>query len=180
MSNFRDDLNDLDLVCFFDYWAALCGDRPMPARKDIDPTQIRPAYLPDLMLIDVLHDPRRYRYRLVGTNVVQATGADRTGQFSDDVSFFQAYPIVLQQYDRVVETRQPLYSVEKFTNLENQTNYDVDRLLLPLSRNGRLVDMLLVFFQFRSGPCMSRSASWRSASVNAKYWTSTPPRVVAA
>ncbi|MGH6959636.1 MAG: hypothetical protein ACREE7_04055 [Dongiaceae bacterium] len=42
----------------------------MPRRADIDPLEIPRRNLPDLMLIDVLHDPERYRYRLVGTRVV--------------------------------------------------------------------------------------------------------------
>ena len=101
---------------------------------------------------------------------VDATGADRTGQFFHNVPFFRAYPTVLEQYDRVVETRQPLYSVEPFTNFKNKTDYDADRLLLPLSRDGRLVDMLLVLFQFKTGPYASRSSPRRPVLVNADHW----------
>jgi len=124
----------------------------MPSRKDIDPVQLPREYLPDLMLIDVLHDPRRYRYRLVGTNIVGATGEDRTGGFFQDVPFFQAYPAMLQQYENVVETGQPLHSLEPFTHFRSGAVYEVDRLLLPLSNDGQLVDMVLVFFRFKTGP----------------------------
>ena len=58
----------------------------------------------------------------------------------------------MQQYDHVVETQKPLYSLEPFTNLRTGNDYDVDRLLLPLSSDGRQVDMLMVFFKFKSGP----------------------------
>ena len=152
MADFREELNDPDLVQFYDYWASLCGDRPMPSRKDVDPLQITPSHLPNLMLIDVLQDPRRYRYRLVGTNIVTASGEDRTGRIFEDVGFFKIHPVVLQQYNRVVETGKPFHSLEPFTNFRTGNDYDVDRLLLPLSSDGRHVDMLMVFFKFKSGP----------------------------
>jgi hypothetical protein len=152
MADFRGQLGDPDLVDFYDYWSALCRQRPMPSRKDIDPLEIAPSHLPNVMLIEVFHDPRRYRYRLVGTNVVEASGKNRTGRYFDDVNFFKIHPLVMQQYDRIVETGQPLYSLEPFTNLRTGSNYDVDRLLLPLSTDGKQVDMVMVFFKFRSGP----------------------------
>jgi len=158
MSEFRHSVSDASLVRFYDFWASLCSERPMPARTDIDPLEIPTGYLPNLMLVDVLRDPRRYRYRLVGTNVVGATGADRTGRLFDEIPFFQAYPAVIRQYDTVVETRQPFYSLEPFTNLTTGSTYEVDRLLLPLSNDGRLVDTVLVLFQFNTGPYAKRLA----------------------
>lgn len=148
MADFRGELNDPDLIRFYDYWASLCGGRPMPSRKDIDPLQIAPEYLPNLMLIEAFHDPRRYRYRLVGTNVVGASGDDRTGRFFDEADFFKIHPVVIQQYDHVDDAGPPLYSLEPFTNLRNGSN-DVDRLMLPLSSDGQRVDMLMVLFQLR-------------------------------
>jgi hypothetical protein len=152
MSDFRAELSDPDLIHFYDYWASLCRGRSMPSRKDVDPLQIPPRYLPNLMLIDVLHSPRRYRYRLVGTTVVQASGDDRTGRFFEEVDFVKIHPLVMRQYDQVVDTGHPLSSLEPFTNLRNGSNYEVDRLLLPLSADGQRVDMLMVLFHFKTGP----------------------------
>jgi hypothetical protein len=64
MPDFREQLGDPDLMRFYDLWVSLRGERPMPSRKDLDPLQIGPEFLPNLMLIDVLREPRRYRYRL--------------------------------------------------------------------------------------------------------------------
>lgn len=152
MSYFREHLGDPDLIRFYDFWAALRGDRAMPSRKDLDPLHIPPEFLPNLMLIDVLSEPRRYRYRLVGTHVTTASGEDRTGQTFEKVGFFKVHPVVLEQYDRVVNTGQPLHSLEPFTNFISGSTYDVDRLLLPLSSDGRTVDMLIVLFHFKTGP----------------------------
>lgn len=131
-------------------WLAKRGWRRMPARPDIDPTEI-PRLLPNVMLVDVFHAPLRFRYRLIGTNVVSATGEDRTGKSFDNVEFFAANPIVMQQYASVVATGEPIHSTEPFYRLDNRRTYDVERLLLPLSADGVTVDMILVYFHFRSG-----------------------------
>jgi len=151
MVGFRDRLGDPNLVRFYDYWVSLRGDRAMPSRKDVDALHIPPEFLPNLMLIDVLHEPRRYRYRLIGTQVVAASGEDRTGQTFENVGFFKAHPVVLEQYNCVVEHGRPLHSLEPFTNFKTGGTYDVDRLLLPLSTDGRSVDTMMVLFHFKTG-----------------------------
>src|SRR5215831_9770505 len=83
-----DDLNEI-----YEYWLAKCGQRRMPSRPDIDPTQI-PKLLKNVMLVDVLREPIRFQYRLIGTSVVDATGENRTGKDFDSVAFISANPIV--------------------------------------------------------------------------------------
>ena len=151
MPDFRERLGNPDLIRFYDFWASLRGNRAMPSRQDVDPLHIPPEFLPNLMLIDVLHAPRRYRYRLIGTHVVAATGEDRTGQPFENVGFFKNNPVVLEQYNCVVEHGRPVHSLEPFTNFKTGGTYDVDRLLLPLSSDGRTVDMLVVLFHFKTG-----------------------------
>jgi hypothetical protein len=168
MAGFRDQLSDPDLVRFYDYWLALRGSRSMPSRRDIDPLQIPTGYLPDIMLIEVSQEPRRYRYRLVGTHVVTASGEDRTGRSFDDVSFFKTNPAVMQQFERVVNTGEPLYSAEPFTNFVTGRSYDVDRIMLPLSNDDRLVDMVLVLFLFKSGPFARRLGTPQSLRTQAR------------
>ena len=156
MSDFRNTLSDSGLICFYDYWMSLCGNRQMPARRDIDPVQVPRGFLPNIMLIDVLHDQRRYRYRLIGSNIVIATGENRTGRFFDEFQFFRDNPGVLPQYETIVKTRRPLYSLEPFTNFISDAAYEVDSLMLPLSDGGQFVDTVLVLFQFNTGPFAAR------------------------
>lgn len=137
------------------YWQSLLNGRSMPARKDVDPVKL-PRHLPDLMLIDVLHDPRRFRYRLVGSRIVSASAEDRTGQFFDDVPFFQDNPDVIEHYNQVVENTAPHISLEPFLNFSNNMTYQAKRLLLPLASDGETVDMLMVYFRFTTGPYASR------------------------
>ena len=156
MPDLRDELSDPGLICFYDYWKSLCGDRCMPSRKDLDPVITPRGFLPNIMLIDYLHDQRRYRYRLIGANIITATGENRTGRFFDEFSFFRDHPAVLPQYETVVRTHRPLYSLEPFTNSKSESDYDANRFILPLSDDGQYVDTLLVLFQFNSGPFAAR------------------------
>src|SRR5262249_31796742 len=130
-----DDLNEI-----YEYWLTKRGQRRLPSRADIDTTEI-PKLLKSVMLVDVLREPIRFRYRLVGTSVVDATGENRTGMDFDAVAFISANPIVLEQYVHVATTGEPLHSLEPFYRLDTQREYDVDRLLLPLSSDGITVDM---------------------------------------
>lgn len=134
-----------------DYWTTKRGQRRMPSRRDIDPTEI-PRLLSNLMLIDVSRDPFRFGYRLIGTNVVDATGENRTGKCFDAVDFFAANPTVKAEYITVATTGEPFHSFEPFYRPDTRLEYDVERLLLPLSSDGATVDMLLVYFHFKSGP----------------------------
>jgi hypothetical protein len=106
-------------------------------------------------------EPRRYRYRLIGTHVVTASGEDRTGRIFENVGFFKIHPVVVEQYNGVVDTARPFHSLEPFTNFISGATYEVDRLLLPLSSDGRLVDMIVVLFHFKTGP-FARPLSKRS------------------
>lgn len=49
------------------YWKSRCRDRQMPSRSDIDPIDV-PTLLPCIFLVDVLNDPRDFRFRLAGTH----------------------------------------------------------------------------------------------------------------
>src|SRR5688572_4610245 len=47
------------------YWQDRASGK-VPSRAEIDPVDVR-ELLPNLMMIDVIEDPPRFRYRLVGT-----------------------------------------------------------------------------------------------------------------
>jgi hypothetical protein len=151
LAEFRKRLGGKDQRLLLDYWHAKRGARRMPARADIDPADLV-KMLPNLMLVDVVGDAPRFRFRLVGTRVVRASGEDRTGHFLDEYPFFRAYPTVLEQYRQVVTEAEPLLATEIFFNREHGTAYDVERLLLPLGQSETRADMLLAHFRFMRGP----------------------------
>ncbi len=151
MATLRDQLNHPSLVELYDYWSSRRRGRTMPARADIDPLDL-PRHLPNVMLLDVLGDPGRFRYRLIGTSIVAATGEERTGRTFDEVRFFREFPQAIEPYERIVRTGAPVYSKEPFRDRKSDAVYEVDSLFLPLGADGERVDMVLVYFRFTTGP----------------------------
>jgi hypothetical protein len=89
-----------------EYWLAKAKGR-VPSRSDIDPVDVR-ELLPNLMMIDMFGDPLRFRYRLVGTRVVQYTGFDFTGRRLDEM-VFQGRDFIKQCYRRILEQKRPIF-----------------------------------------------------------------------
>ena len=89
-----------------DYWQAKAKGK-VPSRSEIDPVDVR-ELLPNLMMIDILGDPPRFRYRLVGTRVVQYTGFDFTGRCIDEM-VFQGRDFMEQCYRRMLAEKRPVF-----------------------------------------------------------------------
>ena len=124
------------------YWEGKRNGRSMPRRSDIDPVELV-ALLPNIMLVDVVDDDRRYVYRLVGTGEVQLRGHDPTGKSVRD-GYFAATPEAAEErYDRVYKSREPYYEEDNFQMVDR---YICEaNLFLPLSEDDRTVNMILVF-----------------------------------
>src|SRR3546814_17750804 len=84
--NFAQRIRTNALLVLYNYWKELRGSRPYPTRADIDPSMI-PAVLPNIGLFDVEDAPRRYRIRLMGTQIVTWYGCDITGRHLDEIDF---------------------------------------------------------------------------------------------
>lgn len=89
-----------------EYWQAKANGK-VPSRSDIDPVDVR-ELLPNLLMIDMLGDPARFRFRLVGTRVVQYTGFDFTGRYLDEL-VFQGRDFLEQCYRRMLSERRPIF-----------------------------------------------------------------------
>ena len=75
-----------------EFWQSKRKGQEMPLRTDDEPTEI-PTLLPYLALIDVELNPRRYRWRLVGTHINDAMGHDYTRFYFDENIPAQPLPI---------------------------------------------------------------------------------------
>jgi hypothetical protein len=96
-----------DLAAALAYWEGKRAGRLMPARRDLDPLLEIPRLLPWVMLTDVLRDPFDFRYRLIGSGVVNRSRRDFTGRRFSEMP--QAGPDSRIWRDRaiVVESRTP-------------------------------------------------------------------------
>jgi hypothetical protein len=122
------------------YWIEKRGDRRAPARAGIDPLEIAPL-LPYVMLIDVEHAPLRFRYRLVGTEVVKNIGADMTGRYLDEFVRLGRDAPMMADYARVATWGAPVCAIWEYSRGDGR-HVRYERLALPLSRDGATVDML--------------------------------------
>ncbi|ANK80533.1 MAG: hypothetical protein TEF_06770 [Rhizobiales bacterium NRL2] len=143
------DLLTPEIVSLHDYWRSKAeADRP-PARRDIDPMELAPALLPHIGLIDVVRDggALRFRYRLIGTAMVDLFGEDFTGTFADE-SKTGAYGAYLHDlYSQAVLGPAAVASVARFGFRGSNRRVDrsflrMERLILPLCV-GEDVGMLL-------------------------------------
>jgi hypothetical protein len=127
----------------FEYWNTRRGARSMPARGDVDPIDLKPL-LPQLILIDVVPDPRRYVYRLVGTHEVEMRGGDPTGKAVEEAYYGESAEDTTYYLDRVVRTRQPVLYRGTYQPLSTRTQRE-DVIFLPLSKDGEAVNMIMIF-----------------------------------
>ena len=146
-------------IALYEYWLTTCGDRRMPMRSDIDPTSMPRRVLPGISIVEVVHDDRRYVYRLVGTGEVEVRGNDPTGKSVLEGFFASSAEDALACYDRVVATRAPLLDPVPFTALSGKYVTE-ETLFLPLSEDGTNVNKILVYSYSRES--VDRAASWRT------------------
>jgi hypothetical protein len=137
---------------FFLYWRRIHPAAGLPGRQHFDPLAIH-ALLPGVWLLDFQREPFRLRYRLIGTEAVEAVGAEVTGRWMDEVhGAIAQLPGYLDRYRAVVEQKLPswrrgtprLWTHKKYATLEN--------ILVPLASDGTTVDMLAALTVFHSAP----------------------------
>ncbi|MBI1773773.1 MAG: PAS domain-containing protein [Proteobacteria bacterium] len=157
---FRDGIGDETLTALFDYWRGLARGRSLPSRADVDPVRIPRQALAHAMLIDVewpeppRQPPFRLRFRLMGTAVVASregiTPQDATGCYLDEIPFRQGYERVAAFYGNAATKGCPAYHTGVYAPDHPRFAGIFHRLALPLSADGRRVNMLLT--AFRRGP----------------------------
>ncbi len=113
----------------------------LPGRQHIDPTAITDL-LPHVYLLDVERDPLRFKYRLVGTDYARMMARDLTGRYLEDVHPGFDGPI-RDQYVALVNSAWPAYRKGPAMYAATHRDFSVERLALPLARNGTDVDMVI-------------------------------------
>jgi hypothetical protein len=132
---------DSRLLGLFHYWHGKCQGRAMPARRDIDPIEMKP-WLGNLLLVEFPPDPMQYRIRLDGVNLVEFYSSSREGKGVEAMTSEEERRIVLPQYMTVLEEKQPAYYEAEFVTSEGIVTAQ-RKLLLPLSEDGTRVNMVL-------------------------------------
>ena len=132
------------------YWLHKRGSRAVPRKADIDPIELPPKLLPNMQIIEVVDGGARFRYRLVGTALVDAYGKDFTGKHPDELFPDDRLRFIQSIYRRVHDTKQPLFTHNKYHTPKNIDVYAL-RIYLPLSDNDSEVTHIMAVLRFESG-----------------------------
>jgi len=142
----------------YDYWLGKCGSRRMPARSDLDPSEITPL-LPYIIIVDRADD--QFRYRLMGTAVVHELGRDLTGTA---VGSYIGEPKsanagVRDVYKRAWTNAQPVFASGQFY-FRTGSIHSVSLLALPLSADGVHAEKVIATLIARFNYGLTASCDW--------------------
>ena len=129
------------------YWESKLVPGRLPGRQHIDPTELQPRHLSQILLLEVVVGAtpkarRRYRFRLAGTAFTAITGRDVTGLFYDEVGEPERALPVIRALDLIVERKAPVFLSGRLS-IPSEDFIWVKRLGLPLAHDGENVDMIL-------------------------------------
>ncbi|WP_119302394.1 PAS domain-containing protein [Dongia deserti] len=129
------------------YWQSKLVPGRLPGRQHIDPTELQPRHLSQVLLLDVVDGAppkarRRYRFRLAGTGFAAIAGRDVTGLHYDEIGAPERSLPVIRALDLIVERKAPVF-LSGCLSVPSQDYVWVKRLGLPLAHDGHNVDMIL-------------------------------------
>lgn len=130
-----------------EYWRSLHPGSTLPGRRHFDPLD-NPHLLQNLWLIDVSREPLRFRFRLIGTALVNFIGRDCTGMWFDEVYENFSDSGLFQCLRRCVEYAEPQYRRRPIIIDASPPNIEAEQVYLPLAADGRNVDMILAMTVF--------------------------------
>ena len=112
----------------------------LPSRDAIDPVQLGPEILPYMVLVDVTDGATRFRFRLVGSGLIEHAGLDLTGSYIDDLNPNKEYAEYINSLYRMArDTRLPNYSETRYRAASGRVGL-TRRILCPLAGDGLTID----------------------------------------
>jgi len=130
------------------YWIAKRGYRIAPPWSVLQLDEMA-AFLPDITLIDVVGDLPRFCFWFCGTRVAEAYGEDVTGKFFDEVDLGSLKRDVVSFFTKIARECRPQAARIRFTKQQDERYVDYERIALPLSEDGRTVNMILCAYAYR-------------------------------
>jgi hypothetical protein len=124
-----------------DLWDQKRGDGEMPRRADFTAEELM-RFSGRVSLIDVESDPRRYKFRLIGSRITEFLGRDGTGRYIDELYNSDFYPTAIGSYEAILHQRSPVRAQGDMKIL-GKPYLRFESLDLPLAGNGRDIDMII-------------------------------------
>lgn len=124
------------------------GPGLLPGRQHFDIPDMKP-WLGWINICDLVEGPpRRYRMRLIGSQIAEIEKGNNTGRFLDEVFPASLYPAVRADYERALESRQPVAS-RRMVPTPGGVPHMLTKLVLPLATDGSTIDKFLALLHFR-------------------------------
>lgn len=147
-SGFAETITDAHLLALYRYWLQKAGNRRMPARHDLDPVEMKP-WLANLVLVEFIGgNVEDYRVKLEGTNIESYYADRRTGHGIEMLTSPTERDLMMAQYGAVLKHGQPAFYDAEFVNSSGKLSRQI-KLLLPLSEDGAVVNLVLAGIYFR-------------------------------
>ncbi|WP_339713531.1 PAS domain-containing protein [uncultured Sneathiella sp.] len=159
-------LSPPSLLKIRDYWVTLRGSRKMPSRPEFNPAAIV-RYLPYLTLVDVVENPLRFRYRLIGTRITDLAGRDSTGKWLNEELYGDKTEDILWAYTKCVTEKTPI-AVRELVQFVDKTWVTIDVALFPFGDEKGNIDIVLGAVDFTAedaelpGPKRSYILNWEA------------------
>jgi hypothetical protein len=126
-------------------WRRLKGEARVPLRGAFGPDLLKP-WLPNIVIVEAVGAPPRFRVRLAGTAAVGFAGRDFTDKFLDDVIPPDQYQSTIAPYIEAIETGEPAEDdiLRHQFVAPDGTYLPVRRLVMPCSSDGDRIDRFVV------------------------------------
>ncbi len=133
----------------YDYWRHIHPSHGLPGRQHFDPTHI-PGLLRHVRLLDIEGLAPRFRVRVVGTQFSERLGLDTTGRYLDEL--FEGFEGSRFHHAlvNVIENKRPMWRRGPLQYFCREDYSSVERVHLPLARDGETVDMILTVSIYQS------------------------------
>jgi hypothetical protein len=127
----------------YEYWLAVAPPGRLPGRQHIKPEELVPL-LSRIWMLDVFRNPLRFRYRLVGTEIVRSVRRELTGLWLDEAQPNTAHnPILRDRYRFIAETGRPTWRHGPTYWERDPVHRVIENCLLPLAKDGETVDKII-------------------------------------
>ncbi len=130
-----------------DHWYAIRPEGGLPGRQHFDPVDV-PHLLPSIRILEVDGDPPRFKARLMGTKMRDSVGYEQTGKWLDEVYPDFEMSSAFLGLNAVVETGALNWRRGHPVLFYDKEFMTIERVYLPLARDGVTVDMILTYLLF--------------------------------
>jgi hypothetical protein len=134
------------LRALYSLWESLRRDCAFPVWRELDRHQLEP-FLDNLLLIDVLREPLRFRFRYHGKDLAWRAGYEMTGKLVDELPHRRNRAVLLERCRSLTENPRPYVGQDARFVGGRELAYEV--LWLPLSEDGSTVTMLMGALYYR-------------------------------